>query len=88
MSISHQDFYRLLPIALKNVDYKISNDDQINVLFANGKIEVIPGIEHKRKIGSLELPVLYVVFTFIDLSPEDVSLFLANFSRTYQRGGG
>ena len=88
MSISHKDFYRLLPIALKNLDYEISDHDQINILYENGKIEIIPGIEHKRKIASLELPVLYIVFTFIDLSPEKISLFFSNFSRTYQRGGG
>lgn len=88
MSISHQDFYRLLPIALKDVDYEIINDDQINVFYAGGQIEILPGKEHKRKIASLKLPILYVEFTFKDISPKDVTLFSAEFSRVYQRGGG
>jgi len=88
MSISHQDFYRLLPIALKNIDYEISNDNQINLSYAGGKLQIAPGNEHKRKIASLELPVLLVVFTFVDIPEDDISLFFTNFSRTYQRGGG
>ncbi len=88
MSISHQDFFRLLPIALKNIDYEMTDNKQIHMQYAGGKIEIIPGVEHKRKIASLELPVLYIVFTFADISSGDISQFFADFSRTYQRGGG
>jgi len=28
MSISHKDFYRLLPIALRNIDYEIIDNEQ------------------------------------------------------------
>jgi hypothetical protein len=88
MSISHQDFYRLLPIALKNIEYEIVNNNQINAVYAGGKIEILPGKEHKRKIASLELPVLYIVFTFKDISAKDIQQFFDEFSRVYQRGGG
>jgi hypothetical protein len=88
MSISHQDFYRLIPLALKNIDYEIINHGQINANYADGKIEIIPGKEHKRKIASLELPVLFVKFTFIEISSENIASFFNDFSRVYQRGGG
>ncbi len=118
MSISHQDFYRLLPMALKNVDYEIINpmhpgtglslppqnysasgdrlksvsqifnDAQIKGCYASGNIQIIPGSEHKRKIASLELPVLYLVFIFTDISSEDIEQFFADFNRAYLRGGG
>ncbi|HIM08222.1 MAG: hypothetical protein ABGY08_13570 [Gammaproteobacteria bacterium] len=88
MSISHKDFYRLLPIALRNIDYEIIDNEQICLLYAGGNIQIIPGIEHKRKIASLVLPVLHVVFLFSDISLEDIEQFFSGFSRVYQRGGG
>jgi hypothetical protein len=111
MSISHKDFYRLLPMALKNIDYEIMHpgtglsspsasgdrlkpvpntydDIKINGCYAGGNIQIIPGSEHKRKIASLELPVLYLVFIFTDISSEDILQFFTDFSRAYQRGGG
>ena len=101
MSISHKDFYRLLPMALKNIDYEIMHpgiglngppqdysESQIHGCYAGGNIQIIPGSEHKRKIASLELPVLYLVFIFTDISSEDIAEFFNDFSRAYQRGGG
>ncbi|GEM_PF-1109405 len=101
MSISHEDFYRLLPKALKNVDYEVMYPDadlsqplqdyseaQINGHYASGNIQIIPGSEHKRKIASLELPVLHLIFIFTDISSKDITQFFADFGRAYQRGGG
>ena len=88
MGASHQDFFRLLPIALKNLDYEVTKDNQINISYAKGKIEILPGKEQKRKIASLELPFMFVIFNFINISAAKKSTFLANFMRTYQRGGG
>ena len=87
MSISHQEFHRQLPAALRDINYKIAND-QINVFYADGNIQITPGIEHERKIASLVLPILHVVFIFTDIKPEGITQFLADFNRAYQRGGG
>ena len=87
MSISLKDFFRLLPIALKDIEYQISNND-IYVSYAGGKIEIKPGSEYSRQIASLTLPVLDVVFTFNEVSADDISNFMVGFSRVYQRGGG
>lgn len=87
MTISQKDFYRLLPFALKNFEYSISD----NIIYiSKGKliIEIHPGQEYSRSIASLKLPVLKVVFIFKKVSDEDVVAFLNNFSRVYQKGGG
>jgi hypothetical protein len=87
MSISHQEFYRLLPFALRDVDYDISNN-QINASYGDGNIQIKPGLEHERKIASLVLPVLHVEFIFTDITPVDITQFLDIFNRAYHRGGG
>lgn len=87
MTISLKEFYRLLPFALKHVDFKISNNE-ISMSYADGNIDIKPGIEHKRKIASLVLPVLYVEFFFSNISSEDLKQFYEAFDRAYQRGGG
>ncbi len=101
MSISHKEFFRLLPMALKNIDYEIMppgtglsespqdySESQINGCYADGSIQIILGNEHKRKIASLELPVLHLVFEFTDISSEDIAQFFNDFNRAYHRGGG
>ncbi len=88
MSISLKEFHRLLPIAFKNINYEVSNDNQIKANYGSGKILIETGIEQERKIASLVLPVLHVVFMFTNIPPEDVDDFLANFDKTYHRGGG
>lgn len=88
MSISLQDFYRLLPIALNGIDYEVIKNEQINLVYAGGKVQIFPGIEHKRKIASLELPVLHIIIIFTDISSIDITQFFSVFNRTYQRGGG
>ena len=87
MSISHQDFYRLLPFGLKGIDYHIDGDE-ITANYAGGNLVITPGKEHKRKIASLELPVMYIVFKFENVSNDDISIFFSKFNRAYQRGGG
>ncbi len=88
MSISLQEFHRLLPIAFKNINYEVSNDNKIKANYGSGKILIETGKELERKIASLILPVLHVIFIFTNISSEDVDDFLANFDKTYHRGGG
>ncbi len=87
MTISIKEFYRLLPFALKDVDFNIANNE-ISVSYRDGNILIKPGIEHERKIASLVLPVLYVEFFFSNISSAELKQFYATFERAYQRGGG
>ena len=87
MSISHQEFYRLLPRALRNLDYQIANNE-INLSYINGSIRIQAKIKQERKIASLVLPVLHVSISFVDISSKEIEQFLIRFKRAYQRGGG
>ncbi|MGB1801117.1 MAG: hypothetical protein ACPHLK_09860 [Gammaproteobacteria bacterium] len=87
MTISLKEFYRLLPFALKDINFEISNNE-ISMFYANGKILIKPGVEHERKIASLVLPVLYVEFFFSNISDQELKQFYEAFDRAYQRGGG
>ena len=87
MSITHKDFFRLLPIALKGLDYQI-NANEVNVSAFNGTFLIELGDERQRKIASLTLPVLDVSFDFRGIAAEDVDSFLSKFWHVYQRGGG
>jgi hypothetical protein len=87
MTISLKEFYRLLPFALKDIDFEISNNE-ISMSYANGNILIKPGVEHERKIASLVLPVLFVEFFFSNISNEERKQFYEAFDRAYQRGGG
>lgn len=87
MTISLKEFYRLLPFALKDIDFKISNNE-ISMSYADGNILIKPGIEYERKIASLVLPVLYVEFFFTNITDSELKQFYEIFDRAYQRGGG
>jgi len=87
MGISYKDFYRLLPIALKNIDYLVQGNC-IKFKYCGGDIQIELGIERERKIASLVLPTVNVVFSFTDIVMTDIEEFLFQFDRTYQRGGG
>ena len=87
MTISLKEFYRLLPFALRDVDFKITNNE-ISMPYADGNILIKPGVEYQRKIASLVLPVLHVEFSFSNISSEVIKQFYEDFDRAYQRGGG
>lgn len=85
MSISINDFYRLLPIALKDHKYQV-NKNIIDI--DNGKIEINPGEEYIRRIASLKFPILKVQFKFTESTDDLINNFMEKFRRVYQKGGG
>ena len=87
MSISRKDFYRLLPVALKNYEYSESGNC-IFFSYYEGEVNIVLGEESSRQIASLTLPLLHVQFIFKDINYAYISGFMNNFSRVYQRGGG
>lgn len=87
MGISYKDFLRLLPIALKNIEYQLV-ERLITFEYKSGNIDIELGPERERKIASLVLPTMNIVFKFSDLTPNEITEFLEKFDRTYQRGGG
>lgn len=87
MSISLKEFFRLLPRVLQNTRYTISKN-VIHISYLKGIIKIRTGEQLARKIASLRLPMLKVEFDFYNIEQDDVYIFLTNFNRVYQRGGG
>ena len=87
MGITRKDFFRLIPIALQTLPYRI-DDRQISVSLPQGTLLIRLGAERQRKLASLTLPVIHVCFDFTNIDAEASEAFLVRFSRIYQRGGG
>ena len=87
MCITHKEFFRLLPIALKDIQYQM-NDNKITISAYDGDIEITLGQQGERRIAALILPKAKVSYDFKGISESNIQLFLDNFSRAYQRGGG
>ena len=87
MGLTHADFLRSLPPALKGADFTV-NGSRITVDWPPGRIHIELGPEGQRRLGALSLPATEVEIRFEDLSPEQVERFLLNFQRAFQRGGG
>ncbi len=88
MSISHADFFRLLPAAI--VPYESRVKGSVVEIFAEQRQVVITlGVEGVRKItGLLSLPRTQVGFLFEHFSDEQRMAFMHRFDRYFHRGGG
>ncbi len=87
MTISHSDFFRILPKALKSYPYE-QKDNAITVSLGEGEICIILSEERLRQIGSLSLPVTDVAFQLKNVAENTKKHFFTQFDRAYQRGGG
>ncbi len=91
MTISHSDFFRILPKALGKLRYQRQNniitvyidDDGIE-----GEIIISLSKERIRKIASLNLPVTDVTFQQENITEKKKIEFFKHFDRAYHRGGG
>ncbi len=87
MTISHSDFFRILPKALKSYTYE-QEGNVINVSLDEGEITIILSHERRRQIASLTLPVTDVTFQLKNVAESTKMDFFAQFNRAYHRGGG
>ena len=87
MSISHSDFFRLLPKAVKSYPYQ-QQDKEIKISLDGDEICITLSEERSRKIGSLTLPVTDVAFQVKNVAENTRNEFFKQFDRAYQRGGG
>jgi len=87
MTISHSDFFRILPKALKSYPYE-QKENAITVILDKGEITIILSEERNRQIASLLLPVTDVTFQLKNVAESAKSKFFEQFDRTYHRGGG
>ena len=87
MTISHSDFFRILPKALKSYPYE-QKENAITVILDKGEITIILSEERHRQIGSLSMPVTDVAFQLKNVAENTKRDFFTQFDRAYQRGGG
>lgn len=87
MTITHADFFRLLPKALADYQYRISGTS-IHIKIRTGSITIHLTPESARRIGNLELPVTHLSFRFKNISGDQLQEFFNRFDRAYQKGGG
>ena len=91
MTISHSDFFRILPKALGKLRYQQQNNI-ITVYLDNdgveGEIVISLSKERIRKIASLNLPVTDVTFQLENITEKKKIEFFKHFDRAYHRGGG
>ncbi|OGT72744.1 MAG: hypothetical protein A2W76_00840 [Gammaproteobacteria bacterium RIFCSPLOWO2_12_47_11] len=87
MTITHADFFRLLPKALADYQCKIS-DHAIEVKLTSGHIKIRLMPETTRRIGALELPVTNMTFHFENTVQDEMQDFFSKFNMAYQKGGG
>jgi hypothetical protein len=87
MSISHKDFFRILPKALEGSDYRIAGN---RIIAGSGdrRLEITLSEETQRRIALLTLPVTHVRLDFIGYGANEAATAIARFDRGFQRGGG
>ncbi len=87
MSISHKEFLRLLPRAVKGAAIT-RQDNRIIITTGTGQVTITLAPETIRKLSLLEFPVTTVTMEFHDFNPSEQAAFLKRFDLAYQRGGG
>ena len=87
MTITHADFFRLLPKALSSYRFKIS-DQSIQVTMKTGVVNIQLDQEIIRKIGALELPITHMTFYFENTTKKATRNFFEKFDMAYLKGGG
>lgn len=87
MSITHKDFFRLLPRAVNGAPVT-RNGNQAEIATGAGRVKITLAPETARKLGMMEFPVTPVSIEFDGFNPADQMAFLTRFDLAYQRGGG
>ena len=87
MSITHKDFFRLLPRAVNGAPVT-RRDNRAHIATEAGRVTITLAPERVRKLGLMEFPVTPVSIEFDGFNPADRTAFLSRFDLAYQKGGG
>ena len=87
MSITHNEFFRLLPRAVNDAAVA-RQGNRINITTGTGLVKITLAPETVRKLAMLEFPVTEVTIEFNGLNASERAVFLARFDLAYQKGGG
>lgn len=87
MSISHREFFRLLPRAAGGAPVS-RRGDQAEINTGRGVVRIMLAPETIRKLATMEFPVTEVTIEFNGLRAAEQAAFLSRFDLAYQKGGG
>ena len=87
MSITHKEFFRLLPRAVNDAAVA-RKGNRISITTGTGLVKITLAPEIIRKLAIMEFPVTEVTIDFSSLSASQRAAFLARFDLAYQKGGG
>ena len=87
MSITHKEFFRLLPRAVNNAAVA-RQGNQVNITAGTGLVKITLAPETIRKLAIMEFPVTEVSIEFSGFSTPERAAFLSRFDLAYQKGGG
>ncbi|HKK15530.1 MAG TPA: hypothetical protein VJ981_02420 [Gammaproteobacteria bacterium] len=87
MTITHADFFRLLPRALDKENYAVSGN---MVKSTDGVISmrITLSPEQSWRIGALSLPKTQVVIEIEGCDEQEAQRRINRFDQSYQKGGG
>ena len=87
MALTHSDFFRWLPNALRGKAYKISGSS-VQIEGLEGMWTIQLGKEGTRDIALLSIPRTVVTMVFQGYSEKNYKTALEYFDRAFHRGGG
>ncbi len=87
MNITHIEFFRLLPKALKTQQYKVTNNI-VCVPIANGGVTITLSDEIPHTMGALEMTMTAINYQFEAMTEGQVRQFMRQFDISFQKGGG
>ncbi|MGB8339164.1 MAG: hypothetical protein WCD07_10415 [Burkholderiales bacterium] len=88
MSITHADFFRLLPAAIVPYESRV-NGSAVDIFLGQRRVIITLGSEQQRRITDLlSLPRTQVEFLFEQFDDVQREAFMHRFDRYFHRGGG
>jgi len=87
MTISRDDFLRVLPAAVDQENLRVDGD-QIRPLDGDRRWRIVLSALDDLRLGSIRLPRQRVEIFLADDDADDRSRFLARFELHFRRGGG
>lgn len=87
MGFTLEEFMRPLPAAIAPLKYQVQGR-QISIQHPEGEIHIKLNQAADRIIGALTIPRMQVEFSFHGPGEDQRELFMLQFDRHFQRGGG
>ncbi len=87
MGLTHREFFRTLPSAVGNHEYKIDGTT-VDIALKGGTLRIELSAESQRQIASMRIAQTGVSFIFSGVSTDEKSSFIDYFEKRFQRGGG